>query len=70
MSTLWTAIGIKIASGNEEFIQQFLPYETVSCFMMSNDMSFAMAHPHNFPGMDYGVPARTSYWLYQTIFEQ
>ena len=46
-----SAFGIKTDFSNKEFIEQFLRYEMVSCFMMSNNMSFTVAHHQKFPGM-------------------
>jgi hypothetical protein len=50
------------------FVRAFLPFKSTSCFGLSDNLWYRLAHQDNWYALNAGIPALTLAWVFNHIF--
>jgi hypothetical protein len=59
--------GIEFHADNHTFVRAFLPFIFPSCFGLSDDLWYRLAHQDNWYVLNAGIPALTLAWVFDHI---
>lgn len=62
--------GIEFKHDDHTYVRSFSPFEFVSCFRLSDDLTYKLSHPQYKFSLDAGIPALTSMWLFDYLIER
>jgi hypothetical protein len=62
--------GIEFIYDGHTHMQAILPFEFVSCFHLTNDLTYKLSHTSNIFCMDAAIPAIKSSCIFERIYDQ
>jgi hypothetical protein len=62
--------GIKSIYDSPTYMRAILPFKFVSCFCLTNDLTYKLSHTSNIFCMDTAIPAITSSCIFQMIYDE
>lgn len=64
------SFGIEFVHDGHVFVRPFSPFELARCFCLSDDITHALSQPDNVFLLQDGIPAHTSAWIFDQIYER
>ena len=58
---------IEFHTKDNSFVRAFSPFEFASCFGLSDNLRYKLAHRDNWYALDAGIPALTSAWVFDHV---
>ena len=62
--------GIKFMHNGHTYVCAISPFEFVSCFCLTNELTFKLSHPSNAFCLDAAIPAHTSAWIFEVLLDR
>ncbi len=62
--------GIKFIYDNHTYMQAISPFKFVSCFCLTDNLTYKLSHTSNIFCMDAAIPAITSSCIFELIYDQ
>jgi hypothetical protein len=62
--------GIKFKHNGHTYVRAISPFKFVSCFRLTDELTFKLSHPSNAFCLDAAIPARTSARIFEVILDR
>jgi hypothetical protein len=65
-----SSFGVEYSVDDHIYPRPFSPFETVRCYGFEDDLTYRLSHPEYLFKLQYAVPAHTSAWIFDHIFDR
>ena len=62
--------GIEFTHDGHTYVRAISPFEFVSCFYLTNELTYKLSHPTNTFCLDAAIPARTSVRIFEVLLNR